>query len=139
MVGALPGSLPPEPSREPAAIAAQHLGGLEAFVGEHGPSEFVCRTDRCDLIESARGEGNRPAGESVASDASSAGLIIGLHHFLFNAIGVAVWYSIPTLRNIPIALAERLAVLAEVRKSIVIVYTVGLFIVVPIIGVLVLQ
>ncbi len=75
---------------------------------------------------------------SLATD-SPAGLIIGLHHFLFNAVGVAVWYSIPTLRNIPVALAERLAVLAEVRKSIVIVYVVGLFIVVPIIGVLVLQ
>ena len=38
-----------------------------------------------------------------------------------------------------VTLAERLAVLAEVRKSIVVVYVVGLFIVVPIIGVLVLQ
>ncbi len=75
---------------------------------------------------------------SLATD-SPAGLIIGLHHFLFNVVGVAVWYSIPVLRSIPVALAERLAVLAEVRKSIVVVYVVGLFIVVPIIGVIVLQ
>lgn len=75
---------------------------------------------------------------SLASE-SPAGLVIGLHHFLFNAVGVAFFYSIPSLRNIPIALAERLATLAEVRKSIVVVYVVGAFIVIPIIGVLVLQ
>ncbi len=75
---------------------------------------------------------------SLATE-SPAGLIIGLHHFLFNAIGVAFWYSIPTLRNIPLALAQRLAVYAEVRKSIVIVYVVGLFIIFPIFGILVLQ
>ncbi len=75
---------------------------------------------------------------SLATE-SPAGLVIGLHHFLFNAVGVAFWYSIPTLRNIPLNLAQRLAALAEVRKSIVIVYVVGAFIVVPIIGVLILQ
>jgi sodium-dependent phosphate cotransporter len=68
-----------------------------------------------------------------------AGLIIALHHFLFNAIGVTFWYSIPVLRNIPLSLAQRIARHAEIRKSIVIVYVVGLFVIVPIIGVLVLQ
>jgi sodium-dependent phosphate cotransporter len=75
---------------------------------------------------------------SLATD-SPAGLVIGLHHFLFNAVGVAFWYSIPSLRRIPLMLAERLAGYAEVRKSIVIVYVVGIFIVIPIIGVLILQ
>ncbi len=75
---------------------------------------------------------------SLATD-SPAGLIIGLHHFLFNAVGVAVWYSVPFLRRIPLDLAQRLAAYAEVRKSIVVVYVVGIFIVIPIIGVLVLQ
>jgi hypothetical protein len=36
-------------------------------------------------------------------------------------------------------MAERLAELAEVRKSLVLVYVVGLFILVPLIGVLVLR
>ena len=75
---------------------------------------------------------------SLATD-SPAGLIIGLHHFLFNLIGVTFFYSIPALRRIPLALAERLASYAEVRKSIVVVYVVGAFIVIPILGVLILQ
>lgn len=75
---------------------------------------------------------------SLATD-HPAGLVIGLHHFLFNAVGVAFWYSIPTLRRIPLGLAERLASYAEVRKSIVVVYVVGMFIIVPIAGVLILQ
>ncbi len=75
---------------------------------------------------------------SLATD-HPAGLVIGLHHFLFNAVGVAFWYSIPALRNIPLNLAQRLATYAEVRKSIVIVYVVGGFIILPIIGVLILQ
>jgi sodium-dependent phosphate cotransporter len=75
---------------------------------------------------------------SLATD-SQEGLVIGLVHFFFNTLAVAFFYSIPMLRPIPPMLAERLAVLAEVRKSIVIVYVVGLFVVVPIIGVLILQ
>jgi sodium-dependent phosphate cotransporter len=68
-----------------------------------------------------------------------AGLIIALHHFLFNAIGVTFWYSIPALRNIPLSLAQRIARHAEIRKSIVVVYVIGIFVIVPIIGILVLQ
>ncbi len=75
---------------------------------------------------------------SLATD-SPAGLVIGLHHFLFNAIGVTFWYSIPFLRNIPLSLAERLARFAEVRKSIVIVYVIGLFVILPVIGVIIMQ
>ena len=75
---------------------------------------------------------------SLATD-SQEGLVIGLVHFFFNTLAVVVFYSIPALRKIPLALAERLGAYAEVRKSIVVVYVVGAFIVVPVIGVLVLQ
>ena len=75
---------------------------------------------------------------SLATDLP-AGLVIALVHTLFNVIGVSVWYSIPFLRNIPLDLAQRLAVHAEVRKSLVVVYVVGGFVIIPIIGVLVLQ
>jgi sodium-dependent phosphate cotransporter len=68
-----------------------------------------------------------------------AGLIIALHHFLFNAVGVTFWYSIPFLRRIPLDLAQRLARHAEVRKSLVVMYVIGVFVIIPIIGVLVLQ
>ena len=63
---------------------------------------------------------------SLATD-SQEGLVIGLVHFFFNTLAVAFFYSIPTLRNIPLVLAERLATYAEVRKSIVVVYVVGAF------------
>ena len=68
-----------------------------------------------------------------------AGLVIALVHFFFNVIGVTVWYSIPFLRNIPLDLAQRLARRAEVRKSLVLVYVVGGFVIIPVIGVLILQ
>ena len=75
---------------------------------------------------------------SLATD-HPAGLVIALVHTLFNIIGVSIWYSIPFLRNIPLDLAQRLARHAEVRKSLVVVYVVGGFVIIPIIGVLVLQ
>jgi len=75
---------------------------------------------------------------SLASE-NPAGLTIALVHFFFNLIGVGFVFSIPALRRIPLTLANRLAAVAEVRKSIVLVYVVGGFIVIPIIGVLVLQ
>jgi sodium-dependent phosphate cotransporter len=75
---------------------------------------------------------------SLATD-HPAGLVIALVHTLFNVIGVTFWYSIPVLRNIPLALAQRLAAYAEVRKSLVVVYVIGGFVIIPIIGVLILQ
>jgi len=75
---------------------------------------------------------------SLATD-HPAGLVIALVHTVFNVFGVAVLYSIPFLRNIPLSMAQRLAKHAEVRKSLVVVYVVGGFVIIPIIGVLVLQ
>jgi sodium-dependent phosphate cotransporter len=67
------------------------------------------------------------------------GLVIALTHTTFNLLGILMLYPVPAIRKIPTTLARRLASLAEVRKSIVLVYVVGGFIVVPLIGVLVLQ
>lgn len=75
---------------------------------------------------------------SLATD-GNAGLAIALTHTLFNLLGILIWYPIPRLRVIPIRLAERLAAIAEVRKSMVLVYVVGTFVVLPLIGVLVLR
>jgi solute carrier family 34 (sodium-dependent phosphate cotransporter) len=75
---------------------------------------------------------------SLATD-GNAGLAIALAHTMFNLLGILIWYPFPRLRVIPVRLAERLAVLAEVRKSLVLVYVVGGFILVPLIGVLVLR
>ena len=67
------------------------------------------------------------------------GLVIALTHTLFNISGILLFYPIPQLRKIPVALAQRLAAVAEVRKSLVIVYVVGAFVLVPVIGILILQ
>jgi len=75
---------------------------------------------------------------SLATDGNE-GLAIALAHTMFNALGILIWYPNPRLRVVPIRMAERLAVFAEVRKSLVLVYVVGLFILVPLIGVLALR
>ena len=67
------------------------------------------------------------------------GLVIALVHTLFNISGILVFYPIPQLRRIPVYLAEKLARVAEVRKSLVIVYVVGAFVLVPLLGILLLQ
>ncbi|MCB2224210.1 MAG: Na/Pi symporter [Actinobacteria bacterium] len=75
---------------------------------------------------------------SLATDLR-AGLVIALVHTVFNVLGVLVWYGIPFLRGVPISMAQRLARRAEVRKSLVVIYVVGGFVVIPVIGVLLLQ
>jgi sodium-dependent phosphate cotransporter len=75
---------------------------------------------------------------SLAID-QPAGLVIALVHFYVNVIGVTVFYSIPFLRRLPIDLAQRLARRAEIRKSLVLIYVLGGFVVIPIIGVLILR
>jgi len=75
---------------------------------------------------------------SLATD-GNAGLAIALAHTMFNLLGILIWYPIQGLRDLPVRLAEGLAATAEVRKSLVLVYVVGLFILVPLIGVLALR
>lgn len=67
------------------------------------------------------------------------GLTIALIHTLFNISGILLWYPIPALRRVPLFLADRLARLAEIRKSIVLAYVVGTFVIVPIVGILLLR
>ncbi len=75
---------------------------------------------------------------SLATDGNE-GLAIALAHTMFNTLGILIWYPNPRLRAVPIRMAERLAEFAEVRKSLVLAYVVGLFILVPLIGVLALR
>ncbi len=67
------------------------------------------------------------------------GLVIALTHTVFNLAGILLLYPLPALRKIPLVLARRLASLALVRKSLVLAYVIGGFVVVPLVGVLVLQ
>ena len=73
---------------------------------------------------------------SVAADRPEA-LTIALVHTLFNIAGILLFYPIPRLRNIPIILATRLATLAAERKRLVVAYVIGLFLVVPILGIVI--
>jgi len=75
---------------------------------------------------------------SLATDRPE-GLVIALTHTLFNVSGILLFYPIPQLRRIPLFLAQKLAQVAEVRKSLVIVYVIGGFVLIPIIGILILQ
>ena len=75
---------------------------------------------------------------SLATDLPE-GLAIALTHTLFNLAGILIFYPIPWLRHLPVRLAERLAGLAEVRKSLVLVYVFGGFVVIPLLGVLALR
>ena len=67
---------------------------------------------------------------SVASD-SPDGLVIAMAHVTFNVLGILIFYPIPRLRELPLTLATRTAAAAVKHKSLVAVYVIGLFIVVP--------
>ncbi len=75
---------------------------------------------------------------SLATDRPE-GLVIALVHTLFNVTGILAFYPLPALRKLPLMAAERLASVAETRKSVVIMYVIGGFVVVPLIGILVLR
>jgi sodium-dependent phosphate cotransporter len=68
---------------------------------------------------------------SVAADSPDA-LTIALAHVTFNVLGILIFYPIPQMRQIPIWLAERTGEIAVRNRSLVLVYIVGLFIVVPV-------
>jgi solute carrier family 34 (sodium-dependent phosphate cotransporter) len=67
----------------------------------------------------------------------ASGMTIALVHLLFNVVGILILYPIRKVRFIPVILAERLSNLAVHRKSIALGYVVGVFVVLPIIGIVV--
>jgi len=67
------------------------------------------------------------------------GLTIALVHLLFNVVGILILYPVPILRRVPIRLAEGLAVAAVKRTRVVIAYVVTIFLVLPLLGVFLIQ
>lgn len=63
-----------------------------------------------------------------------AGLVVALTHTIFNLFGILTIYPVPAVRAVPIRLAERLAQTASKNYLLVGAYVVGLFLVVPMIG-----
>jgi len=74
---------------------------------------------------------------SVAAGGDEA-LTIALVHTSFNVFGILLFYPIPALRNLPVRLATALADVAQRRKRWAIIYVVGAFIVLPVVGVVAL-
>ena len=67
------------------------------------------------------------------------GLTIALVHLLFNVVGILILYPVPMLRMAPIRLAEGLADAAVRRTRVVIAYVVTVFLVLPLLGVFLIQ
>jgi solute carrier family 34 (sodium-dependent phosphate cotransporter) len=67
------------------------------------------------------------------------GLTIALVHTLFNLSAIAIIFPVPLMRSIPVVLAERIAGMAVRRHSLVFAYVVGLFLVLPVLGIFLLN
>lgn len=70
---------------------------------------------------------------------SPAAVTVAIVHTLFNISGIAVFYPLGTLRRIPLRLADGLTTLAIERRAAAVGYTFGMFVVVPLVGVLILR
>ena len=68
-----------------------------------------------------------------------AAVTVAIVHTLFNISGILVFYPLQALRRIPIRLANGLSDIAVKRRSTAIAYAVGMFVVVPLLGVLLLR
>ena len=68
-----------------------------------------------------------------------AAVTVAVVHTLFNLSGIALFYPIRALRRIPLRLAAGLADVAAERRSTAFVYALGMFVVIPLIGVIVLR
>ncbi len=66
-------------------------------------------------------------------------LTIALVHTLFNIAGILLLYPVPALREIPIRGAEALARLAVKRRLMAVAYVAGMFVAVPLIGIVLLH
>ncbi len=71
---------------------------------------------------------------AMAASGSDA-LSIALVHTWYNVIGILVLFGIPFLRPLPIRAAELLAEVAVRRRTFAFVWVLGMFIIVPLIGV----
>lgn len=74
---------------------------------------------------------------SLATDRPEA-LTIALVHTLFNLAGIALFYGVPVLRMVPIRVARAMADRMAEDRRLLTLYIGGVFVVVPLVGMLVL-
>jgi solute carrier family 34 (sodium-dependent phosphate cotransporter) len=67
------------------------------------------------------------------------GLTIALVHTLFNVTAIALIYPVRRIRELPVRLAVRFSDVAAKRRTLVVGYILGLFVVVPLLGVFLLD
>jgi solute carrier family 34 (sodium-dependent phosphate cotransporter) len=67
------------------------------------------------------------------------GLTIALVHLLFNVVATLVIFMVPRMRMVPVRLAEAIADVAVRRHTVVLVYGVSLFLVLPLLGVFLIR
>ena len=68
-----------------------------------------------------------------------AAVTVAIVHTLFNISGILVFYPLQALRRIPIRLVNGLSDIAVEHRSTAIAYAIGMFVVVPLLGVLLLR
>jgi sodium-dependent phosphate cotransporter len=73
----------------------------------------------------------------AATVTGPAGLTIAVVHLLFNLSGMLLFFPIQFVRRIPIVISEKLADLAVRNRMWVLVYVVGVFILIPFLGILI--
>ena len=73
---------------------------------------------------------------SLATDRPEA-LTIALVHTLFNVTGIALFYGVPGLRGVPIRIAQGMAARMAEDRRLLTLYIGGVFVVVPLVGMLV--
>ncbi|WP_298716252.1 Na/Pi symporter [uncultured Oceanisphaera sp.] len=71
------------------------------------------------------------AATAISGAAATVALQIALVHLLFNLLAIAVIYVLPFLRQVPVIMAETLAIQAQRNKGYVAAYIVGVFFVLP--------
>lgn len=71
------------------------------------------------------------AAMAITGEGAHLALQIALVHFLFNTLGVAIIYGLPFLRRIPMICASSLAKLASYRRSMALLYIIGVFFLLP--------
>ena len=71
----------------------------------------------------------------ASSVAGPLGVTIALVHLLFNLSGTLIFFPLTFMRRIPIRLAEKLADLAVTNRFWVLAYIVGVFFLVPLLGI----
>jgi sodium-dependent phosphate cotransporter len=75
---------------------------------------------------------------ALATDSSDA-MTIAVVHLLFNIVGIALLYPVPKIRDVPVRLAEMLASVAVRRKWMAVVYTLIVFVLIPLAGIFILK